>query len=138
LINAAPPSTTRHRPLRISVVYRNGWHGDVDSVKFAHATAAALNAGTWLAMEVSWLCPDMAERFGSDNAAWPTSVATKQRISTTTVVERWASGFNYVLDLAPILSSPRHVPGPNRTGPAVRACGESHQARLSGCQVTSS
>ena len=43
-----------------------GWNGDVDSVKFARATAAALNAGTWLAMEVSWLCPDMAERFGSD------------------------------------------------------------------------
>jgi thiamine kinase-like enzyme len=53
-----------------------GWNGDVDSVKFARATAAALNAGTWLAMEVSWLCPDMAERFGSDAAAWPTRVAT--------------------------------------------------------------
>jgi hypothetical protein len=77
-----------------------GWNGDVDSVKFARATAAALNAGTWLAMEVSWLCPDMAERFGSDAAAWPTRVAAKQGISTTTVVERWASGFNYVLDLA--------------------------------------
>jgi hypothetical protein len=76
-----------------------GWNGDVDSVKFARATAAALNAGTWLAMEVSWLCPDMAERFGSDAAAWPTRVAAKQGISTATVVERWASGFNYVLDL---------------------------------------
>ena len=52
------------------------------------------------AMEVSWLCPDMAERFGSDAAAWPTRVAAKQGISTTTVVERWAAGFNYVLDLA--------------------------------------
>ena len=77
-----------------------GWNGDVDSVKFARATAAALNAGTWLAMEVSWLCPDMAERFGSDAAAWPTRVAAKQGISTITVVERWASGFNYVLHLA--------------------------------------
>ena len=77
-----------------------GWNGDVNSVKFAHATAAALNAGTWLAMEVSWLCPDMAERFGSDAAVWPTRVAAKQGISTTAVVERWASGFNYVLDLA--------------------------------------
>ena len=45
-------------------------------------------------MEVSWLCPDMAERFGSDDAAWPTRVAAKQGISTTTVVERGASGFN--------------------------------------------
>lgn len=77
-----------------------GWNGDVNSVKFARATAAALNAGTWLAMEVSWLCPDMAERFGSEAAAWPTRIAAKQGISTTTVVERWASGFNYVLDLA--------------------------------------
>jgi hypothetical protein len=34
-----------------------GWNGDVDSVKFARATAAALNAGTWLAIEVSWLVP---------------------------------------------------------------------------------
>jgi hypothetical protein len=76
-----------------------GWNGDLDSVKFARATAAALNAGTWLAMEVSWLCPDMAERFGSDAGAWPTRVAAKQGISTATVVERWASGFNYVLDL---------------------------------------
>jgi hypothetical protein len=64
-----------------------GWNGDVDSVKFARATAAALNAGTWLAMEASWLCPDMAEPFGSDDAAWPTRVAAKQGISTTTVVE---------------------------------------------------
>jgi hypothetical protein len=77
-----------------------GWNGDVGSVKFARATAAALNAGTWLAMEVSWLCPDMVERFASDDDAWPTRVAAKHRISTTTVVERWASGFNYVLDLA--------------------------------------
>jgi hypothetical protein len=29
-----------------------GWNGDVNSVKFARATAAALNAGTWLAMEL--------------------------------------------------------------------------------------
>jgi hypothetical protein len=49
---------------------------------------------------VSWLCPDMAERFGSDAAARPTRVAAKQGISTATVVERWAVGFNYVLDLA--------------------------------------
>ena len=84
----------------ISALRDYGWNGDVDSVKFARATAAALNAGTWLAMEVSWLCPDMAERFGSDDAAWPTQVSAKQGISTTTVVERWASGFNYVLDLA--------------------------------------
>ncbi len=84
----------------ISGLQDYGWNGDVDSVKFARATAAALNAGTWLAMEVSWLCPDMAERFGSDNAAWPTRIAAKQGISTTTVVERWASGFKYVLDLA--------------------------------------
>jgi hypothetical protein len=84
----------------ISGLQDYGWNGDVDSVTFARATAAALNAGTWLAMEVSWLCPDMAERFGSDNAAWPTRIAAKQGISTTTVVERWASGFNYVLDLA--------------------------------------
>lgn len=72
----------------------------MDSIKFARATAAALNARTWLAMEVSWLCPEMAERFGPDNAAWPTRVATKQEISTATVMERWAAGFNYVLDLA--------------------------------------
>ena len=84
----------------ISGLQDYGWNGDVNSVKFARATAAALNAGTWLAMEVSWLCPDMAERFGSDDAVWPTRVAAKQGISTTTVVERWASGFNYVLDLA--------------------------------------
>ena len=45
-----------------------GWNGDVDSVRFARATAAALNAGTWLAMEVSWLCPDMAEVFAQ--RAW--------------------------------------------------------------------
>ena len=77
-----------------------GWDGEVDSVKFARATAAALNAATWLAMEVSWLCPEMAERFGPDNAAWPTRVATKEGISTATVVERWAAGFSYVLDLA--------------------------------------
>ena len=51
-------------------------------------------------MEVSWLCPEMTERFGPDNAAWPTRVATKEGISTATVVERWAAGFNYVLDLA--------------------------------------
>jgi hypothetical protein len=76
-----------------------GWDGDADSIKFARATAAALNAGLWLAMEVSWLCPEMAERFRSD-AAWLTSVATKHGISTATVVERWAAGFNYVLDLA--------------------------------------
>ena len=84
----------------ISALRDYGWNGDVDSVKFARATAAALNAGTSLAMEVSWLCPDMAERFGSDHAAWPTQVAAQQGISTRTVVERWASGFNYVLDLA--------------------------------------
>jgi hypothetical protein len=84
----------------ISGLQDYGWNGDVDSVRFARATAAALNGGTWLAMEVSWLCPDIAERFGSDAAAWPTRVAAKQGISTTTVVERWASGFNYVLDLA--------------------------------------
>jgi hypothetical protein len=84
----------------ISGLQDYGWSGDVDSVRFARATAAALNAGAWLAMEVSWLCPDMAERFGSDDAAWPTRVAAKQGISATTVVERWASGFNYVLDLA--------------------------------------
>jgi hypothetical protein len=84
----------------ISGLQDYGWSGDVDSVRFARATAAALNAGTWLAMEVSWLCPDMAERFASDDAAWPTRVAAKHGISTTTVVERWASGFNYVLDLA--------------------------------------
>jgi hypothetical protein len=84
----------------ISGLQDYGWSGDVDSVRFARATAAALNAGTWLAMEVSWLCPDMAERFGSDDSAWPTRVAAKHGISTTTVVERWASGFNYVLDLA--------------------------------------
>ena len=84
----------------ISGLQDYGWKSDVDSVKFARAAAAALNAGTWLAMEVSWLCPDMAERFGSDAAAWPTRVAAKQGISTTTVVERWAAGFNYVLDLA--------------------------------------
>jgi hypothetical protein len=77
-----------------------GWDGDVDSVKFARATAAALNAGTWQAMEVSWLCPDMAARFGPDAAGWPTKVATKQRISTTVAMERWAAGFRYVLDLA--------------------------------------
>jgi hypothetical protein len=77
-----------------------GWDGEADSIKIARATAAALNAGTWLAMEVSWLCPEMAGRFGPDNAAWPTRVATKQEISTATVVERWAGGFNYVLDLA--------------------------------------
>ena len=58
-----------------------GWAGDADSVKFARATAAALNAGSWLAMEVSWLCPEMAERFGPDNAAWPTRMATKDGIS---------------------------------------------------------
>jgi hypothetical protein len=77
-----------------------GWEGDADSVKFARATAAAINAGTWLAMEVSWLCPEMAERFGPDNAAWPNRVATKHGISTAAVVERWAAGFSYVLDLA--------------------------------------
>jgi hypothetical protein len=42
----------------------------------------------------------MAERFGSDAAAWRTRVAAKQGISTATVVERWAAGFNYLLDLA--------------------------------------
>ena len=84
----------------ISGLQDYGWNGDVNSVKFARATAAALNAGTWLAMEVSWLCPDMAERFGSDDAAWPTRVAAEQGIGSTAVVERWASGFNYVLDLA--------------------------------------
>jgi hypothetical protein len=36
-----------------------GWDGEVDSIKFARATAAALNAATWLAMEVSWLRPEM-------------------------------------------------------------------------------
>ena len=76
-----------------------GWEGDADSIKFARATAAAINAGMWLAMEVSWLCPEMAERFRSD-AAWPIEVATKHGISTSTVLERWAAGFNYVLDLA--------------------------------------
>jgi hypothetical protein len=45
-----------------------GWVGEVDSVKFARAAAAALNAGTWLTMEVSWLCPEMADRFGQDEA----------------------------------------------------------------------
>jgi Phosphotransferase enzyme family len=77
-----------------------GWDGEVDSIKFARATAAALNAGTWLVMEVSWLCPEMAERFGADDASWPTRVATKQGISTAAVLERWAAGFSYVLDLA--------------------------------------
>jgi hypothetical protein len=77
-----------------------GWDGDVDSVKFARATAATLNAGTWQAMEVSWLCPDMAERFGPDTAGWPARVATKQGISTTAAMERWAAGFTYALDLA--------------------------------------
>jgi hypothetical protein len=50
-------------------------------------------------------CPDIAERFGSDDATWPTRVAAKEGISTTTVVEGWASGFNYVLDLATRLAS---------------------------------
>jgi hypothetical protein len=77
-----------------------GWDGEVDSIRFARATAAALNAATWLAMEVSWLRPEMGGRFGPDAATWPTRVATKQGISTATVVERWAAGFNYVLDLA--------------------------------------
>jgi hypothetical protein len=77
-----------------------GWDGEVDSIRFARATAAALNAGTWLAMEVSWLCPEMLDRFGPDAAAWPTRVATKHGISTATVAERWAAGFSYVLDLA--------------------------------------
>ena len=72
----------------------------MDSVKFARATAAALNAATWLAMEVSWLCPEMAERFGPDDAVWPTRVATKLGISTASVGERWAAGLSYVLDLA--------------------------------------
>ena len=77
-----------------------GWVGEVDSVKFARAAAAALNAGTWLTMEVSWLCPEMADRFGQDEASWPTRVATKRGISTTAAMQRWAAGFNYVLDLA--------------------------------------
>ena len=77
-----------------------GWDGDAHSIKFARATAAALNAGTWLAMEVSWLCPEMAERFGPDAAAWPARIATKQGISTAALLERWSAGFHYVLDLA--------------------------------------
>jgi Phosphotransferase enzyme family len=77
-----------------------GWVGEVDSVKFARAAAAALNAGTWLTMEVSWLCPEMADRFGQDEASWPTRVATKRGISTMAAMQRWAAGFNYVLDLA--------------------------------------
>jgi Phosphotransferase enzyme family len=77
-----------------------GWVGEVDSIKFARATAAALNAGTWRAMEVSWLCPEMTEQFGPDNAGWPTRVATKQGISTTDAMYLWAAGLNYVLDLA--------------------------------------
>jgi hypothetical protein len=72
----------------------------MDSVKFARATAAALNASTWQAMEVSWLCPDMAERSGPDAAEWPARLAAKQGISTATVLERWAAGLNYALDLA--------------------------------------
>jgi hypothetical protein len=77
-----------------------GWDGAADSIKFARATAAALNAGTWLAMEVSWLCPEMVERFEPNAAAWPIRVATEQGISTAALLERWTAGFNYVLDLA--------------------------------------
>jgi Phosphotransferase enzyme family len=77
-----------------------GWDGNTDSIMLARATAAALNAVTWLAMEVSWLCPDMSERFGQDEATWPKRVATKLGISAAAVLERWAAGFSYVLDLA--------------------------------------
>jgi hypothetical protein len=77
-----------------------GWDGDANSIMFARATAAALNAATWQTMEVSWLCPEMAERFGPDEASWPTRFATKQGISKAEVLARWAAGFSYVLDLA--------------------------------------
>lgn len=77
-----------------------GWDGDTDSVKFARAVAAALNGGTWLASEVAALCPDIADRFDPDEAAWPAKVAAKQGISTAAALERWAAGLGYLLDLA--------------------------------------
>jgi hypothetical protein len=50
-----------------------GWDGEADSIKFARATAAALNAGTWLAMEVSWLL----SRDGGTNGARQCCVANQ-------------------------------------------------------------
>jgi hypothetical protein len=77
-----------------------------------------------LAMEVSWLRPEMAERFGPDNAAWPTRVGTKPGISTATVVERWAAGFNSYLILRTRPASYSRTftsePSPCRRAAAVR------------------
>jgi hypothetical protein len=74
-----------------------GWHGDERAVLFARAAAGALATTTMLTTWVSGLC-DQAPHYLSD-PGWPEALADKERLSVGTVMEQWAVGFGYALDL---------------------------------------
>ena len=74
-----------------------GWQGDERAVMFARAASAALATTTVLTTWVSGLC-DQAPHYLSDST-WPESLADRERVSVATVMEAWAAGLDYALDL---------------------------------------
>ena len=74
-----------------------GWHGDERAVLFARAAAAALATTTMLTTWVSGLC-DQTPHYLSDST-WPAARAEEQQLPVETVMESWAVGFEYALDL---------------------------------------
>ena len=74
-----------------------GWDGDERAVLFARAAAAALATTTMLTTWVSGLC-DQTSHYLSDST-WPETLAEQTQLSVATVMERWAVGFDYALDL---------------------------------------
>jgi hypothetical protein len=76
-----------------------GWDGDERTVTMARAAAAALQAGTFYAAHVSWLCPDMMAEDDEDEAPWPEELLKNTGLAFSEVMARWDAGFNYVLDM---------------------------------------
>jgi hypothetical protein len=77
----------------------SGWPGDERVVRFARATTAAVQMGTYLGAEVSWLHGEPVDTWAAELRGWPKELARKQKLTVEATMTGWATQFSYPLDL---------------------------------------
>ena len=82
-----------------------------DAVRFARATTAAVQMGTYFGAEVSWLHGEPVGSWVAEMVDWPRDLATKQGLLVDATMARWATQFEYLLDLGDEGPTARHRTG---------------------------
>jgi hypothetical protein len=95
----------RQHDLTVTAAYLHGlldsgWRGDERAVRFACATTAAVQMGSYLGAEVSWLHGEPVEAGPAVLSSWPQDRATRQKVTLEAAMAGWATQFSYLLDLA--------------------------------------